>query len=185
MTDLGDCLPLERLTLRRFSRRDGPALCPLLSRRDPPPFAQEAAEEECLHLALTWEKDRCRWAACLGRGEGAFLGQLLLSPLEGWPPGFWELGYEFLPEYQGQGFAYESCRGLLEYGFRRLEVKGVAAFCEPENRRSLRLLEKLGMKNQGLRERMVCRADRQGNMQWRPALVYWLERQDFWKGRDK
>ena len=44
---------------------------------------------------MTWEKDRCRWAACLGRGEGAFLGQLLLSPLEGWPPGFWELGYEF------------------------------------------------------------------------------------------
>lgn len=184
MTAPADCLPLERLTLRRFSRRDGPALRPLLSRRNPPPFEPDRAEEECLHLALTWEKDCRRWAVCLGEAQGAFLGQLRLAPLEGWPPGFQELGYEFLPEYWGRGYAYESCRGLLEDAFCRRGLKGAAAFCQPDNRRSLRLLQRLGMKNQGLREGMVCRADSQGRMGWQPALVFVLEERDFWRRRN-
>lgn len=179
MTEPADFLALERLTLRRFSRRDGAALCRLLSRRQTLPFDAGQMADECLHLALTWEKDPRRWAACLGDAQGAFLGQLLLAPLEGWPLGFWELGYEFLPEYWGRGYACESCRGLLDYAFRRLGAKGAAAFCEPENLRSLRLLERLGMKRQELREQTVCRADGDGKMQWAPALLYLLERPDY------
>lgn len=174
-------LTLERLTLRRFSRRDGPALCRLLGERKCPPFYPDQMEDECLHLALTWEQDPCRWAACLREGPREFVGQLALSPLEGWPPGFWELGYEFLPEHWGRGYAGESCRGLSAYAFCRLEARGIAAFCEPENRRSRRLLEKLGMENQGLRRQMVCRADNQGRMEWAPALVYVMKQSDFWE----
>lgn len=176
-------LHLKRVTLRRFSRRDGPALCALLAQLGEQPLEPGRLPEESLHLALVRERDPCFWAACLGGAQGAFLGQLALSPLEGWPKGFWELGYGFLQQYRRQGYAAESCRGLLAYAFGALGAQGVAAFCGPENRPSARLLEKLGFRNQGLRENLYCRADSQGIIRWQSALVYQLTKRQWQRGQ--
>ena len=171
-------LILDRVTLRRFRRQDGQALCALLAQLGEP----EQGLEESLHLALVREQDPCFWAVCLGSGQGEFLGQLALSPLEGWPPGFWELGYGFLEQHRRQGYAWESCRGLLDHAFGRLDAQGVVAFCSPENSRSARLLERLGFQDQGLRENLYCRADSQGILRWQGALVYRLTKKQ-WQRR--
>ena len=56
---------------------------------------------------------------------------------------FPDLGFAFLPEYQGRGYAYEAARHLLDLIFTRLDYPEVLAITVPENRASQRLLERL------------------------------------------
>ena len=55
-----------------------------------------------------------------------------------------DLGYAFLPEFTGQGYAQEAGRAVLEYGARSLGLKTVIAIVLPANKPSTTLLERLG-----------------------------------------
>lgn len=64
-----------------------------------------------------------------------------------------ELGYCLHPNYWNKGFATEAANTILELGFNRLELHRICATCRPQNERSIRLLKRLGMKQEGhLRE---------------------------------
>jgi RimJ/RimL family protein N-acetyltransferase len=55
-----------------------------------------------------------------------------------------DVGFAFLPEYRGQGYAVESASAAISYGRRILGLTTVAAIMAPNNERSRRVLEKLG-----------------------------------------
>lgn len=55
-----------------------------------------------------------------------------------------DLGFAFLPEYEGQGFAFESATTLLEIFQKNTDFKRVVAITLPENTKSIALLERLG-----------------------------------------
>lgn len=55
-----------------------------------------------------------------------------------------ELGYWFLPEYWGKGYAFESTQQVLNHLRHHLNIHRIAAEVEPENVASKRLLRKLG-----------------------------------------
>ena len=55
-----------------------------------------------------------------------------------------DLGYAFLPEFCGQGFAYEAALAVLTHTKNSLPIKQLAAITSPTNERSNRLLIKLG-----------------------------------------
>lgn len=55
-----------------------------------------------------------------------------------------DLGYAFLPEYYGQGYAHEASLSLLKEGYDNYHVEKVLAITLPDNIRSLYLLKKLG-----------------------------------------
>ncbi len=57
-----------------------------------------------------------------------------------------DLGYAFLPESQGRGFAREAGEAVLEYANRQLGIRRVLAIVSPENKKSISLLQKLGFK---------------------------------------
>ncbi|MGA8258821.1 MAG: GNAT family N-acetyltransferase [Arenicellales bacterium] len=57
-----------------------------------------------------------------------------------------DLGFAFLGEFWGQGYALEACRAVLEYAARRLEMAKVLAITDPGNRRSIHVLDKLGFR---------------------------------------
>lgn len=62
-----------------------------------------------------------------------------------------DVGFAFLPEARGQGYAVEAARAALEYG-RGLGVADIVALVSPSNAASIRVLEKLGMeRRQALR----------------------------------
>lgn len=61
-----------------------------------------------------------------------------------------DLGFAFLPEYEGQGFAFESTKAIVNHSRDVLKIECLHAIVLPENQRSIRLLEKLGMKDQGV-----------------------------------
>ncbi len=60
-----------------------------------------------------------------------------------------ELGYTISRQHQGQGYASEGARGLLNYAFRTLKMHRVMASFDPRNAASRRVLEKVGMRQEG------------------------------------
>lgn len=57
-----------------------------------------------------------------------------------------DLGFAFLPQYRGQGYAYEAAAATLEYGKRKLGLSRIVAIVSPENHLSIQLLRKLGLR---------------------------------------
>jgi RimJ/RimL family protein N-acetyltransferase len=57
-----------------------------------------------------------------------------------------DIGFAFLPEYNGQGYAYEIAYATLQYAKDQLKFSKIAAITLPENVKSIRLLEKIGLK---------------------------------------
>lgn len=58
---------------------------------------------------------------------------------------FPDIGFAFLPEFFGKGYAYESASALKEYAFHQLHLKKLYGFTLPTNEPSKKLLKKLGM----------------------------------------
>ncbi|GHB80245.1 GNAT family N-acetyltransferase [Persicitalea jodogahamensis] len=56
-----------------------------------------------------------------------------------------DIGYAFLPEHTGYGFAYEIASEVLTYGFDKLNLPKIHGICKSNNNRSINLLEKLGL----------------------------------------
>ena len=55
-----------------------------------------------------------------------------------------DLGFRFMSEYWGKGFATEAAKACLDYGFGELELKRIIGMVLPENGASIRVLEKCG-----------------------------------------
>jgi RimJ/RimL family protein N-acetyltransferase len=56
-----------------------------------------------------------------------------------------EIGWRLAAEYWGRGFATEGARAALEFGFNELAINEIVSFTTVDNRRSRRVMEKLGM----------------------------------------
>jgi RimJ/RimL family protein N-acetyltransferase len=55
-----------------------------------------------------------------------------------------DLGYAFLPQWQGQGYAREAAAAVLHYAHTSLGLCRVFAIVSPGNARSISLLQKIG-----------------------------------------
>jgi len=61
----------------------------------------------------------------------------------------YELGYRFLPEYWGKGYATETAIAALNYAFNEIKTDVVYAMAVTENTGSNRVLQKLGFEELG------------------------------------
>ncbi|MGH7682691.1 MAG: GNAT family N-acetyltransferase [Candidatus Eiseniibacteriota bacterium] len=57
-----------------------------------------------------------------------------------------DIGFAFLPEFRGQGYALESAIATLDYGRREVGLTRIVAIVSPANQPSIRILEKLGLR---------------------------------------
>jgi RimJ/RimL family protein N-acetyltransferase len=57
-----------------------------------------------------------------------------------------DIGFALLPEYQSQGYAFEIVDATLEYAKNHLQLATVFAITLPNNTRSMRLLERIGLR---------------------------------------
>ena len=60
----------------------------------------------------------------------------------GWPG--MEVGWALLPRYWGRGYATEAGRASLDFAWSHLRAKHVISLILPENRRSIRVAERIG-----------------------------------------
>ena len=57
-----------------------------------------------------------------------------------------DIGFAFLPAFTGLGYAFEMADATMRYAKEQLGLSEVVAITVPENERSIKLLEKLGMR---------------------------------------
>ncbi|MEX1377973.1 MAG: GNAT family N-acetyltransferase [Eubacteriales bacterium] len=62
-----------------------------------------------------------------------------------------EIGYRYFEKYWGKGYATEISLALVEYGFSKLNLDKLVGIAMPQNKASIRVLEKIGMKYVGMR----------------------------------
>jgi [ribosomal protein S5]-alanine N-acetyltransferase len=63
-----------------------------------------------------------------------------------------DIGFAFLPEYWGRGYAYEAASAVLELANRAFGLERILAIVSPGNDSSIRLLETMGMTFQHMLE---------------------------------
>ncbi|WP_234108676.1 GNAT family N-acetyltransferase [Chryseobacterium sp. R2A-55] len=56
----------------------------------------------------------------------------------------YELGYRFLPDFWGRGYATEAAAACLNYGFENLNLEVIYAYATTDNHASNNVLRKLG-----------------------------------------
>lgn len=56
-----------------------------------------------------------------------------------------DIGFAFLPQYEGKGFGSEAALALMDHAQNNLKLHKVSAIVLPENKASVRLIEKLGL----------------------------------------
>ena len=83
-----------------------------------------------------------RWACVLKESQQiiGFCGLKYLSDLDEV-----DIGYRFLPEFWGKGYATEACIASLQFGFHTLRLHRIIGLVLPQNAASIRVLEKVGL----------------------------------------
>jgi len=61
-----------------------------------------------------------------------------------------DVGFAFLPSYWSQGYAFESASAVMTYGREVLGLRRIVAITSPDNDPSIRLLERIGLRFEGL-----------------------------------
>ncbi len=142
----------ERLTLRPMTQKDADFILELLN---DPAFIRYIGDRKIRTLegARTYISDG-PVASYAKNGFGLYLVQRKES---GEPMGMCglirrstlkdvDIGYAFLPKFWSKGYALEAAREMKRYAQEELGLKRLVAVVDPENRPSIHLLEKLGMK---------------------------------------
>ncbi len=91
-----------------------------------------------------------RWAVAR-RGDGLVIGTVLLVPLPD-GDGEFEVGWHFHPDAWGHGYATETARGAVAWGFRH-DLPEIFAVVRPDNAPSLAVCGRLGMEPLGTTSR--------------------------------
>jgi RimJ/RimL family protein N-acetyltransferase len=140
-------LETPRLTLRRFTASDGPAVHrylgdPVVTRWLPEGLLDEAGAQAFVDR----NAGRLKAVAVIERASGELVGHMDYHP--------WfvrdthEVGWAIGRAYQGRGYATEAARALLAHAFETLRCHRVVATCQPENVASWRVMDKLGMRRE-------------------------------------
>ncbi len=180
-------LPLRtaRLTLRDFLPTDGAAIEAYTT--DPrvtrylffgPRDAEAVAEYLEEILASQRESPRNRYElAVVETATDRVVGACDLSLIE---PGVFDLGYMLGSGDWGKGFATELACALLEAGFRDLGAQRVISTVDVNNRASIRVLEKIGM-----RWEAIYRRHRRAKNRWWDCHLYVLGREVWESGTQR
>jgi len=178
LTALGSAPVIEtdQLTVRRFAASDGPDLHAYLS--DPAVYAFEPGgpidERTAARLARERAEGTDFWAL-ESRASGRMIGHLYFAQVEPKSWRTWELGFIVHPAHQRQGVATEGATALLRHAFAALGVHRVVAHCNPGNLASWRVLERVGLRREGLLRRNACyRHGPDGRELWTDTFVYAL-----------
>ena len=154
-------LKTERLLLRPFRLSDVGDVLEYAS--DPEwaafrlrPYDRGAAERMVARALLTsWDKE-AEFTVVL---DGRVIGRFSLTVDHKHQTA--ELGYEIARDVWGNGLAPEASAAVCDWGFREYGLARIDAWADPRNKRSVRVMEKLGMTYEGMhRKYEVGRGER-------------------------
>ncbi len=145
-------LDTGRLVLRRFTLDDAPGFLPLVSLPDIVRYtgdsphdsldsARQALIDRPLHDYVRYGFGRM---ACIEKSSGRLVGFCGLKYMD--DLGEVDIGYRFLPDCWGKGYATESARAIMDLELPQWGIARVIGLVHPDNAGSARVLEKLGLR---------------------------------------
>ena len=154
-------LETQRLLLREFNLRDVPAVFEMYARADinkwlphePMQSIDEADQRVSSRISLFERGIGYRWAITFKDTPETVIGSCGYFHIRLGTQTF-EMGYEIHPQYWHKRLMTEALTAIINYGFGDRTPKPVHRFealVAPGNEPSIRLLEKLGFKREGLR----------------------------------
>ena len=162
----------ERLILRCFRESDLQDLHEYLSAPHVvafEPYKPQSLEEVRENLA--WRISTNEMIAVELKETGKLIGNVYLGKRDF---DSLEIGFVFNRCFQHQGYARESCEKLIEAAFAT-GIYRIYAECDPENKASWGLLERLGfIREAHLRENVYFWKDTDGNPIWKDTYIYAL-----------
>lgn len=151
-------LETERLILRKLEETDDERM--FLMDSDPevmkylgtPVKSREESQEIIRMIQKQYEENGVgRWAV-IEKESGLLIGwcglKLLKEPINGHVETL-DLGYRFIPEFWGKGYAWEAAKATLDYGFNELSANTIYAYADAGNAGSNYILTKMGFENTG------------------------------------
>jgi RimJ/RimL family protein N-acetyltransferase len=149
-------LETDRLVLRRLTLNDAPFILQLLNE---PSFLRfvgdrgvkdlQSARQYLLKGPIaSYEKFGFGLFLVFLKGSGDPIGMCGLLKRDTLPDV--DVGFAFLPAHWRKGYAFESASAVLDYGRRAFGLKRIVAITSPDNLASIGVLEKVGLKFEGL-----------------------------------
>lgn len=167
-------IPTERLILRDFNKTDWRAVHVYASDPEVVRYMDwgpntETETKDFIRRSIASQKEKPRknyLLAIVLKAEDRLIGSCGLhvtnpNHQEGW------VGYCLNRHFWRQGYATETVKALLGFGFRQLGLHRIFATCDPANVGSARVLEKASMQREGrLREHKWAKGG------WRDSWLY-------------
>lgn len=159
-------LQTPRLILRPFRLEDAPMVQRLAGAPEiadttmhiPHPYLDGVAEAWIAKHPTEWADGRLATFAITERADGALAGAMGLTIAAAYENA--ELGYWVGVPYWGRGYCTEAARAVLEFAFDQLKLHRVQARHYTRNPASGRVMQKLGMKSEGVHRESMLTGDR-------------------------
>jgi RimJ/RimL family protein N-acetyltransferase len=113
----------------------------------PAPLSREESEGLIVRVRAHQAQHGFTFFAAELRATAEFIGfiGMVYTPFEAHFTPCVEIGWRLGAEFWGQGLATEGAQAALQFGFDDLKLPEIVALTVPANRRSRRVMEKLGM----------------------------------------
>lgn len=161
----------ERLILREIIESDIDGMYRLDSNQhvhkylgNKPITKKEQAEKMILYIRSQYKERGIGRFATIEKSSGSFIGWAGLKLNQGEKEtinGFYDfidIGYRFIPDFWGKGYATESALATLAFGFQEMNYPIIYGAAEMNNTASNKVLEKIGLQfsNEFLYEKIKC-----------------------------
>jgi len=148
---MNSILQTERLMLRQFELSDSKFIIELVNSAGWIEFIGERnikTEEAAIHYLqngpMKSYKEKGFGLSMVERKDGTPVGMCGILKRDSLDNP--DIGFAFLPEFMGMGYAFEMAKATLRYAKDNLNIKTIVAITVPSNKRSIRLLEKIGLR---------------------------------------
>lgn len=140
----------SRLIIRNFRADEWQELQDIIIRYQTTEYAKydhkwPTSAEEIQDITAWFANGDNYLAVCL-KPTGQLIGFIAINRREEQDGKVYNLGYIFHIDYQGKGYATESCQSSIGYVFGCLGADRILTGTHPDNIPSIRLLKKLGLK---------------------------------------
>lgn len=140
----------ERLLLRRWRDADREPFAamnadPAVVEHLQGPMSREGSDDFIDRIEQHWDEHGWGLWAVEVPEVAPFIGYVGLWPADYVEPGMVEVGWRLAREHWGHGYATEAARAALEYGFTDVGLAEIVSFTVPQNERSWRVMERIGL----------------------------------------
>lgn len=140
----------DRLLLRRWTGADRPAFAainadPLVMEHMQGLLRRERSDDFLDRIEAHWDAHGWGLWAVQVPGVAPFIGYVGLWPADYVADGMVEVGWRLASAHWGNGYATEAAQEALRFGFTEVGLDEIVSFTVPQNVRSRRVMERIGL----------------------------------------